>query len=466
MKILDLFKKKGLTPEFHNVDNRKYNFTQLLGLGGSSTDKSIESHVEEGYIHNTDVKPVVDKIANTVGSVDWKVYTNDKQGQKQEVEGTSLNELLSRPNLDQTWTDFMTASTIQLLTTGNVFHKGHEAIGFEGEVRQLEVLHTQSMEAITSTTGDLLGWEYTKNKYRYKYELEELIHTMYYNPSLSACKHYLGLSPLESAQDAYNTSINQWKASSSLLENKGVQGFISNESDEMLTEDELEDAQKAFDRRTSGAEQFGKSMVTSSKMRYESMGMTASELKIIEIGVVTLRAICNAYGVDSSLFNDPSNKTFNNRKEAVKAFWSDCIIPILKKFKEKYNYSLVNTYNIKYNTDYYIDYDISDVSALHEDKDKEADRVVKLITSGVIKPSEGALMLGIEKQDEEEEMIIQALNGAQVTSMVQVATQVAEGLLPKESAVEILIVSFGLSREQSGNIINNIVVKNKQLDEQ
>jgi HK97 family phage portal protein len=398
MKILDLFKKKGLTPEFHNVDNRKYNFTQLLGLGGSSTDRSIEAHVEDGYIKNTDVKPVVDKIANTVSSVEWKVYRGDNE----EVTGTPLNDLLVRPNEHESWNDFMFASTVQLLTTGNVFQKGTEAIGFEGEFRQLEVLHTQSMQAITSTTGDLLGWEYTKNKYRYKYDLDQLIHTMYYNPSLSACEHYLGLSPLESAQDAYVTSINQWKASSNLLENKGIQGFITNESDEILTEDELDQAQRAFDRKTRGADNFGKSLVTPTKMRYESMGMTANELKLIEIGVITLRAICNAYGVDSSLFNDPSNKTFNNRKEAVKAFWSDCIIPILKKFRDKYNHSLVNTYNLKYNTDYYIDFDISEVTALHEDKDKEADRIVKLISAGIITPEQGALMLGIEIDNNEQ----------------------------------------------------------------
>ena len=45
--------------------------------------------------------------------------------------------------------------------------------------------------------------------------------------------------------------------------------------------------------------------------------------------------------------------------------------------------------------------------------------------------------------------------------MVQVATAVAEGTLPKQSAIEILVISFGVTREQAESVINGIEVKTR-----
>ena len=59
------------------------------------------------------------------------------------------------------------------------------------------------------------------------------------------------------------------------------------------------------------------------------MAMSSTDLQLVEKGVINLRAICNVFGLDSSLFNDPANKTFNNRKEAEKALYTNAIIPIV-----------------------------------------------------------------------------------------------------------------------------------------
>lgn len=52
-----------------------------------------------------------------------------------------------------------------------------------------------------------------------------------------------------------------------------------------------------------------------------------------------------------------------------------------------------------------------------------------------------------------------ALNGGQVTSMLALAELVATGMLNKETAVQLLIVSFPVSRRQASAIIDPIVVK-------
>jgi phage portal protein BeeE len=67
-----------------------------------------------------------------------------------------------------------------------------------------------------------------------------------------------------------------------------------------------------------GASKFGKAIATSANVDFIQMGMDATQLKIIESAVMKLRDLCNLYGVDSSLFNDPANKTYNNRNRPIK----------------------------------------------------------------------------------------------------------------------------------------------------
>ncbi len=52
-----------------------------------------------------------------------------------------------------------------------------------------------------------------------------------------------------------------------------------------------------------------------------------------------------------------------------------------------------------------------------------------------------------------------ALNGAQVTSMLQVTTNVAEGLLAKEAAVQMLITAYPITLDRAKSIIDPIVVR-------
>jgi hypothetical protein len=62
-------------------------------------------------------------------------------------------------------------------------------------------------------------------------------------------------------------------------------------------------------------------------------------------------------------------------------------------------------------------------------------------------------MDGAEEETDETVDPMTALNGAQVTSMVQIVTQVALGQLPRDSAVEMITASFPLDKEQADRIV-------------
>ena len=381
---------------FQTDTNRKINWNEFFGFDKDNPTAHFTEFINQGYSRSPDLKPIVDKIANTTSSVKWCVY-EERNGELIKDESSKLNDLLYSPNPNQTWNEFQFGLVVNLALTGNALARGIDSIGLgaEGAFRQLEVLYTQGITPNLDSNYNIISYNYVIDRIDTTYSAEEIIHMKYFNPTEKGLMSGMGLYPLQSAVYPYRTSLNQWEASSNLLKNKGAIGFISNESDDVLDDQELDSAQKAFDSKIGGASNFGKSIITPSKMKYNPMGMTAADMQIIEMGVKTLRAICNVYGIDSSLFNDPANKTFNNRREAEKALWTNVNIPILRMMEASYNRSFVESYSKEEGKNLCLKFDVSDVEVLHEDKDKKVDRVIKLLESGVITIEQAQEMVDI-----------------------------------------------------------------------
>jgi hypothetical protein len=144
--------------------------------------------------------------------------------------------------------------------------------------------------------------------------------------------------------------------------------------------DEAEAVQNKFQQRVGGAANFGKTLVTNKDLNYIQMAMSSQDLQLIEKGVINLRAMCNVFGLDSSLFNDPANKTFNNRKEAEKALYTNAVQPTLDKVEAEFNRWLVPTHTESNELRFRFDY--SEVSALQTDQKTEAEKD-KIVLDGV-----------------------------------------------------------------------------------
>ena len=108
--------------------------------------------------------------------------------------------------------------------------------------------------------------------------------------------------------------------------------------------------------------------------------MSSADLQLLEKGVINLRAMCNVFGLDSSLFNDPANKTFNNRKEAEKALYTNAVQPTLDKVEAELNRWFVPSHYPAGNVRLRFDY--SEVAALQTDQKTEAEKD-KIVLDGV-----------------------------------------------------------------------------------
>jgi len=369
--------------ESFTIGNNQYNFI----------DRNFTNYIEKGYIENADVAAVVSRIASSFASIKWEV--KERKGDEIFTNTTSaLNDVLKCPNPLQTWAEFQEAAAVMYLTTGNTYINGTESLGFAG-FGELSVLPSQYTAPIKGNAiNPVSGYTLNMNKLQ-NFTAEEVLHLKRFDPRFKGYEELIGLSPLESLVMVYAASSEKWEAMASILKNKGAMGIVTSKEGRGLTPENSKELEKLYKSRYGGGAKFGTPMFTNASLDFIKMGMSSEDLKLMDQGIISLRAICNLYNVSSVLFNDTASSTYNNITEAKKDFYTDAIIPLLEIFKQNYNNWLVNSYSEAENADLFLDFSVDNIPALQEDINKKAQTISVLIDKGVISPNEGREMLNL-----------------------------------------------------------------------
>jgi HK97 family phage portal protein len=191
---------------------------------------------------------------------------------------------------------------------------------------------------------------------------------MFYNPSSKGIKNKRGLSPLQAAYNSLKASNNRLTAQAHLYENRGATNIISSGSDLVIGSKERDSLQKNTDKILGGAKNFNKSIVTTANVRVTPLGMSPTDLKLIEAKELDLRDICNAFGVPSTLFNDQAASTLDNLKVGTKMMYTNAVIPNNEKLVTQFNKSIVPAYSVFENKQLRVRQDLSGIDALQEDQ--------------------------------------------------------------------------------------------------
>lgn len=373
---------------------------------------SSESYLKSGYESNVDVYAAIKKIIDCAKNQPFIIEEKDADGQWQEITDSTLHELLEKPNKAKGYTfdDILEQLLIYLLANGNGLLYGTIPAGFR-TIEELDVLPSPFVEVKSNDNFFMpeLKYLFTLNGKMMKLEQEEIGHVRFFNPLYNSVdESFWGLSPIQVAARVVQSGNDRWDADANLLQNRGAIGLITDKSNAPMLPEEAAKIQSSFDKRTTGTHNFGKTVVTNKDLTYIQMAMTSQDLQLIEKGVVNLRAICNVFGLDSSLFNDPANKTFNNRKEAEKALYTNAVMPTMERIESMLNNWLVQNHfpdrNVRMRSDY------SEVEVLQENqqmeamKDKTVMEGVNLILQMPIS-NEGKAELLSSTYDYDEEMI-------------------------------------------------------------
>ena len=240
---------------------------------------------------------------------------------------------MQAPNKDQFEIDFRANIDEEILSTGNAFIHSVSATVMGQTAVELKVLPSEKIDIIVNNINEVSGYIYNVNdKKRVKIEVEDMLHIKTTNIVHTDDEAvFYGFSPLEAMFNIVRSSNEIFEAEAAIFKNKGVIGILSNETDVPLLKKEREALQEQMDEDLGGAHQFNRIKVTNSKLKYLQMGMSPTDLKLLEGIISKLRILCAGYGLNSVIFNDVANSKFDNMAEANRMAMLNSYLPLGKK---------------------------------------------------------------------------------------------------------------------------------------
>lgn len=298
----------------------------------------------KAYSRNPLVYMIIHKIGSTSAAIQRMVINPDNQEPIDE-KNSKIWQILSEPNQEQGYMEFMEEVGEYLLATGNTFIEYTEGVGMGTE---LKPLNPSRMALKITKSGEPMEWEYTDNMgTKRKIPLEDVLHIKTSNiVDVTDSKVYFGMSPLESAWLVVRSADEIFLAEASIMKNRGIMGILTNDTDVPMLEDERKEAQEEFDQETAGAHNFNKMYISSTRLRFVQTGMSPTDLKLLEGIMNKLRLLCACYGVSSVLFNDNENSTYNNVTEAKRAAYLEAYIPLAQKLDKELSKWLSDKLNV------------------------------------------------------------------------------------------------------------------------
>lgn len=369
-----------------------------------------EKIINEGFIGNQDVYSVVTRCARLCANLPLSVMKDDMEVFEEDEFYRFFNDDWGKSSGKM---EGLYSVYVNLFLFGRVYIlNDSQAVGFLPDNQF--VLPTQAVTPSyknNSFFDEPDYYEFNDGLKIHRYQPEDLTIIKYYDPTdLNNCKN--GLSPLQSVWKTVNASNNRNEAESKLLENRGISGFISPKATSGdagvigFKQGVLDKIREIFARLSGGASKFNKVEVLETATEFTQLGLDAGDLKLIEMRLNHVRDICNAYGVPSLLFNDYQSRTHANYREAMKALYTDFVIPQVSLFINQYEKKTIIEFNKRLSSNYWLKINKSEIEVLNPTAGELRSAAIEQYSKGLITKEEAREMIGKGAEMEYENLSI------------------------------------------------------------
>ncbi len=370
MRLFNVFKRQQ-PPE-------KKTGAMVYGIASPTLmNRNYRAFANEGYSQNSVVKACVDKIAQSLSSVDLYVY-RDVGGKLKKLDGHELEVLMDRPNPMMSGRQFRQALVSYYLIGGNAYTFG---LGMDRSKKLPKELHLLTPSGVTVKEGKSTfpyAYEYTTaNETKQTYLVDQLtgrsqvLHTKTFNP---LCQ-WTGLSPMVAAAfgiDVFNAG-QRWNLS--LLQNgarpSGALVVQGKDGPQTLTEDQFSRLREMMDEQFSGATNSGRPLILEGGLDWREMSMNPKDMDFRESILTMARFVASVYGVPPMLVNIPGESTYSNFEQARTALWTDTVLPLLATILDDFN----RWFSPILGEGVYLWYDEEMIPALEPLRKSKADRI-------------------------------------------------------------------------------------------
>lgn len=292
-------------------------FTRAFGAKvktAANDDIMSVAFPDKGQTLITDSRTAIDKsvwvyraaatVATRIGSLPWHIYKGDKV-----VEGNDF--WLKRPSPMMTGTEFVERIILWMVLngTGMVYVEKPAAKGIT--VLDADCVHVDR-------GGNI---QYRENGSDRALLKENIV--LFPNLSLTG---QLGLSELRPILDSANMDENGKQVWNNQMSAGGaLSGLFT--SDTRLTGPEMEAAKKSWEEKYAGIQKAGGIGWLSAGYHFEKLGISAADLRLLEVSHVSREEIGAAFGVPGIFMNDTQSVDYSNAKTQEKVLYTNVVKP-------------------------------------------------------------------------------------------------------------------------------------------
>jgi len=312
----------------------------------------------QGHMIVSDARSAVDRsawimravstVATRIGSLPWQLYKGDKA-----VEGQSA--ALTRPSPMQTGTEF-----IERIIAWQMLHGTGFVYVEKPAIKGITVLDADMIRI--DQGGNIQYREIGFNGQPTERQLDKSNIVLFPNFSISG---QLGLSELRPILDAANMDSNSKAVWNNQMASGGLlAGLFSSEV--RLSAQELDAAKKSWEEKYGGVNKAGTIGFLGAGFKFQPLGISAADMKLLEVSNVTRNEIGTAFGVPGIFLGDMNSVDYSNAQTQEKILYSNVICPKADRLADRITTFLLPLLPGLKGLTFKFDY--SKIDALQEDK--------------------------------------------------------------------------------------------------
>ncbi len=350
MKIFDWFKKQSA---IHRA------LTLYVPLNrGIAPKGDFVSLAREGFTQNSVVFACVKEIAEAAAGVSWQLFQRSPDGGLREIGQHPVLRLMQRPNPLQGKFEFFESVLSYLYLSGNTYLELVGAGSEETPPRELYALRPDRMRVLPHPLQLIEGYEYSVNGQKVNYPRSRVIHLKLFHP----LDDWYGLSPIQVAALAIDKMNSGDKWNAALLNNSAVpSGALV--AKERLSDEQFERLKKEMRDQIQGLANAREPLLLEQDLDWKELGVHPRDMDWIEGVRFSALQIAQIYNVPPELIGlQPA--TYQNRREARKALYTEVVCPALNRLRDALNHRLLP----RFGPDLHLDYDKDRIEALADDQ--------------------------------------------------------------------------------------------------
>ena len=308
--------------------------------------RNYEAFAREAYAKNVVAFQCINRIADAIASVKLGIYRAET-----ELNEHPLAALLRRPNPLQSYGDYIRAKVGFILLAGNGYE---ERVTVGGLPRELYQLRPDRMKIVPSANGMPASYEYAVNQQKVTFPVDprtmdcDLRHLKLFNP----LNDWYGMSPIEAGAYAIDQNTEAMKHMQALLQNSArPSGALTVKDGQTLADEQFNRLKAQIEEQYAGSANAGRPMLLEGGLDWKQMGLSPTDMGIIETKYASARDIALAFGVPPLLLGIKGDNTFANYAEARLAFWEDTVLPLLDMILTDWNTWLAQPFGVEVRAD-------------------------------------------------------------------------------------------------------------------